>query len=418
MSLWTLLFSLALVQPDSRIAIRDAISGLVRADFRGYDDFTREKIRLHTAEARAWLSRWRADTFRIEGSIKGLNRVTERIATPLDVSKFEVSGTALSDLKNSTLAQLHSPELIQKLSNNIELFEVSHSHATAWLETILVPYAEKKIRVTLEVGHLEEGTWAVRPHSFTLFTVPIWPRLTEGFPKGFHHDSRHLNVPVERTQISGSTFLDWVSSSPIIDEVVSINQADRLTFAGYAYARLSEAQRGQTLEQLHKSLVAEVSSVHPAQQRATYWDVPVQPLAIVVVSPLVLLILTYAFAMYTMYLKRQAQANTNDMLRFAWLPLTLRANNSWVSATAMSVVILPSVSLWFLWWRLEEFNFIDWSSGSAVMTIATISIAAFGAMSLFNVDRIRETLEKRSVRGALLEDQLTLRTDVLSPDRD
>ena len=273
-SLLTLLFSLSLVPPGPRIAVRDVIGNLMRADLLAYDEFTRAKVELHVDDRRVSASRWRVDTFGTKSSIEGLDRLAERIATPLHVSKFEVKGTTLSDLKNITLNQLQSSAVIQLLSRNIEVVEVGFATATQWIEAALGPYHERQVRIVLEVQDAEEADWANRSRGFEgtrLFNVPEWPELpgwdrwglppTFGLPLNF-------TAPVNYTQLGGSAFIDWVNSESAMGEVVSTTFG-QLAFADGAYWKVSEAQRGETLEKLHENLTAEISAADPRRQRVT-----------------------------------------------------------------------------------------------------------------------------------------------------
>ena len=397
-SLLTLLFSLSLVPPGPRIAIRDAIGNLIGADLLAYDEFTRSKVGSHVDGRRVSATRWRADTFRSVSSIQGLDRVIGRIVNPLHVSKFEIKGTALGDLRNATLSHLQSSTLIQELSRNIEVVQVSFPSATQQLEAILGPYDRQEVSIVLEVLDAEEADWASRSRGFEgtrLFSVSSWPELPGGnrwsLPSSFRLP---LSFPaeVDHVQLQGTAFIDWIESEADLGEVVSV-RFGQLAFADGAYWTVSAEQRGATLQQLHETLSAELAEGDPRRLRVNIFGAQVPAVLVVIASPLVLLMLSYSLAMHTVHLKRLSAQSADEIRKFAWLPLTLRASISWVSATSVSVIIVPSASLWVLRGRLTEFESIDWSLAPVVMCIAHVGIAGFGLVSLYSIRGIRAAVE-------------------------
>ncbi len=334
--------------------------------------------------------------------IEGLDSLAERITKPLLVSKFEVKGTTLSDPKNTTLNQLRSPALMQRLSRNIGVVEVDFAMASQQLEALLGPYAERQVRIALEVQDAEDADWVNRARGFEgtrLFSVPKWPDLPDwnryGLPPTFRFPLSFTAL-VNYRQLDGSAFIDWVNSVGDMGEVVSVTFAG-LAFADGAYWKVSPEQRGQTLEQLQANLTADISAADPRRQRVSILGAQVPGVLVVVASPLVLLMLSYSLAMHTMHLRRFVADNVDELEKFAWLPLTLRTNISWALATTSSVVVVPSVSLWFLKGRLTEFEGIDWSLGLIAMTVARVGIVVFGLVSLYSILKIR--LELPRFRG-------------------
>ena len=406
-TLWTLLFSLGLVSLEPRVARLHAIRNLMRADFLGYDNFTQEKLDCYIRNRRAVISRWRYNTFGTENSTTGLDDLLERIVRPIRTSKFQVEGTTLVNLNKAILSQINSTSFIQDLYRNIEVVAVSLPDSQIKLEALLGPYYKKKVPIAFDVHDGDEVHWLSRSlGSMRLFTVSEWPDL-----RRVHGDGVPLPlttyVEVESTALPRTALVNWIDSVKglvaSMDGILS-EKYGRTVFVGDTYFTLSNSQRDQTLEQLHQTIVSEVQALDPSGNQATFWGVQVPVAAIVVGASLALLILSFALTMHTIHLRRHAKANADDILLFAWLPLTLRSNIAWVLATAVSVLLLPSTSLWILSRRLETFGWIDWPFGSTVILITSLLIATFGFISLYNLDGTRNAVGRCSVRGAIMDD--------------
>ena len=402
-ALWTLLLALALVPTQPRIADLEAVRNLLRSDFRAYDEFTRGELDLHIAERRADFSRWLLDTLQTESPTDGFGRITERIVTPVDVSHFTVIGTTLADVGNTTIDELQSPELRRHFWSPIVIFAVSFPTAISTLETTLVPYIREQIPIDVRVPEPETADWTSNDRRLVgtpLFSVRQWPELPgrEEISGPISMLPLPLTIPVhvDRVELRGTAFIDWVNALPGWDNVISMGFCDLISPEHW---RVPTLERGETLEQLHANLTSEVSAVDPRRQQVALFGAQVPVLLMLLASPVLLLVLSFAFAMHAMHLARQTDGHTEEIAAFAWLPLTLQSNPSWIVATSTSSITMPTVSFLVLWHELTALEGIDAPFDPAVRSIAAILIAAFGAVGMVSVDAIRDKLGKASMRA-------------------
>ena len=386
-SLWTILFSLTLTSPSTRVAARDALSRFFRADFVSYDAFVRERQDFYAEDKRLSLARWRGDILAVtQAPITGLDEIVAQVEAALEFSEFRVEGSALEEPQLTTFAMLRSAEMLEDIHRDIVAVEIATPPA---LDSFTAVWNCVRSGRTIGAMWLEDlggRNWK------ELDSLRLWigPGSTPTSAQTACRDS--IEVPVTQKTLTGTSFNSWIESVPRMDGITSLV--------------VTRAQRARPLQEAYEELAAEVGAVGRRSLQVTFWDVQIPLLAIAVASPLVLVVLSYVLAMHTLHLRREAAEHVDDVSRFAWLPLALRSNGSWFLATAASVAIVPGCAPRYLWGRLDALDLIDRPAGSVAMVVVPLTIVVFGLASLYNIDRIRATLGKRSVVEALTEDPI------------
>ena len=392
-SLLTLLFSLSLVSTDRAVMLRDAIRPLRTADFGSYDDFTSERVAQHVQGRRRLVSAWFGDTFGPESSIEDLERLEERFTTPLHVSKFEVRGTIFADMKNMPPSELLSFGGSPNLVRDVEVVQVDFEHVSSWLGWALGPFIERNVRVPLSVLDAETADWENRSRGAQgtrLFRLPPWPDFPgrERLPSSWALPASY-KAKIEYVTVPESGFMDWVERQEQFREV-GPRAFRRLVSFDSPLWTLSVPQRGESFEELYQDLLNDVASAGPISQRVPIYGVAVPAVLVGMMAPVVLGMLSYFLAMHTRHLRSFAGSDSVKALKsFAWLPLTLRTELSWIALTATSVLVLPCASLWVLMRELASFEGIDLSVVSGTVYCAWMSILVFGCASMYSVRELR-----------------------------
>jgi len=109
-----------------------------------------------------------------------------------------------------------------------------------------------------------------------------------------------------------------------------------------------------------------------AQRKVSFFGVEIDVRKVVVIGPpLVLLILWYLLCL-VLHLKRICKHNLHILYTFPWLPLF--AGKTARVLCAISIPVLPIVTLCLLWWRFRDIN--GWTQGiSTILTIPSVFLS-------------------------------------------
>ena len=398
----TLVFSLSLTHPEEELAQKAAIEALVNIDFISYRRFVAEHVRQYEIETleslRNELDR-QLDSFTYR--VHELGTLANTIANPIYIADFSIESSPLADISSATLSELQTIN-DRCLSCEVQVVVADTGALVAEITEFLDRPSSGTKRVTEIRIEIDPDVASDRSFlSLSTIDASIYFELVDVIERG-GAPTFFATFSAVVTRLPGSSFLDWLNSTNDANGALSVKDG-QLAFAA-AIDSIPIGHRDESLGSLHQRLTDEITLAAPERSGATILGTRVPGVLIVVASPLILLVLSYYFAMHMRHLERLVSHNSRAFSRFAWMPLALagdvivpvgRRNTHaipvWALETIASATLLPVGSLVILAWQLNQFAIIELWPSSTVLVAAAIGIVKLGIGNLKTISRVRRS---------------------------
>lgn len=432
-SLGTLAFSLSLSDPADKVAQRDAVRTLMRADFVAYDEFVDKQLdqgrsaRILANQATLDSVTRRIDSQRdqIENSLRGvpllpvrslilatftalktfLSVVPDEISEPVHIGRLRIKnipalanpeGTTLNQLSsvaaycfscNVQLLYLDATAFTREFIERIQDYPSEHAIADGWIPKVTVQYSA-------DVDSFLRDP----PDAIVTFDPVVAAREADSqSPTNTQH-----RLPVTIEELQNSSFISWYSTSGI-DDAFLFGDDGRLVLTD-VISRLPARYRDDDLEHLVPRLSGEIEAARPESRQLTILGILFPGAIIGVAVPVILLLLGCYFAAHTSHLVRLASEEADSFVRFAWMPLVLRWDTlfcpfgksrpgCWIAAWAveitLSAIVVPTASIACLHRGLSYFGLIDVGASVAIVIVTGMGMILCGVMSVKNIRTVR-----------------------------
>ena len=406
-SLAVIVFAFSLNTLSDERRWKSNIDALVQVNFLDYDTYVKKIVRENSAPILNPIAeRIRSEINSSRNHILLLNRITDKLASPLHVGKIKLNEFGLDDI---SAISLNDFSLINQFGarNDIQFVIPDTDNLPQLLNEFFDKYRGKFGYVGGSIstvrGELETSD------AFNTFlqskgespTVKFSFRLSGARPTE-PPASFETNFSVKIRTISNSSFLHWVKQNKSSTGIVNV-QDSKIVF-GDDLTDLPERFRKTPLQSLSTMFAERIEAAGPEGRSVSILGIDVPGTMIALASPLTLLFLLFYFAHHVRHLSNIVVVEPLSVRQFAWLPIALDEGwpKSWtwmrqhmpawrLEAFFISVA-LPVTSLVLLYAHLEYFS--DFMLWPALMTVTAIcGLIGFGLLSVKYIRKIRHLLQ-------------------------
>lgn len=415
-SLVTLVFSLSLGGSEDQRAQKMVIDKLIDTNFAAYqtwlDDKVEAAIAQHLPPAVQPLKASLSDN---DVLVFNLDRLTDALSRPAHVGQVLVDQLVLSNLSAATLTQLDALNGLS-LGHNVQITVPRLSELQGELLLFFEdnPDAGKRIdEIRVDINEFDFTAQSFYPGETitTMLYFELHDAVTVASAPVFqaYFDSDIVELP-------NTSFMTWLQETelgPAIDV-----RDDHMVFA----PSLNPLPRGfeeEPLGRLSLRLVDEILKAGPEARKATILGTEVPGLLIVLAAPLTLMALVYYFVSHTTHIARLVETQADEMLGFAWLPITMgQWQVPWTNwripghkaELLFSLVLLPVGALLALYIKLNQFGDVSVAT-SVLLGIAVVWIVTFAWFAGGVIDRIRKILWDPTPRANDTDDPAVARRE-------